>query len=114
MKLLSILILFAGEILGITAEIGAAKGYSISNHSFSVAFFRMLPVIIAASFFLLTGYIFGLKYFKNIWVVSAISISSILIFEPALDYVITKQLPTRGALVGLVCGMLGIISALFF
>lgn len=113
MKILSILILFAGEILGIYAEVGAAKASFINHDSFGQAFLKMLPVIIVASFFLLSGYILGLKSFKNIWVVSAISISSILIFEPAIDYLVTHQLPTRGALAGLIFGMLGIISALF-
>jgi hypothetical protein len=73
----------------------------------------MLPVITVAGFLLLTGYILGLAAFKNIWIVSAISISSILIFEPAMDYIVTQQLPTRGALVGLIFGALGIVSALF-
>jgi hypothetical protein len=112
-KIASIIILFTGEILGIFAEVQSARLYSITHQSFNEAFFKMLPVIIIAGFFLLTGYIMGLAAFKNIWVVSAISISSILIFEPALDYLITGQLPTRGALIGLIFGMLGIISALF-
>ena len=30
-----------------------------------------------------------------------------------MDYIVTQQLPTRGALVGLIFGALGIVSALF-
>jgi hypothetical protein len=49
----------------------------------------------------------GYKSFKNIWVVSALSITSILIMEPLIGYIIFQQLSTRGALVGLLLGAVG-------
>ena len=60
------------------------------------------------------GYMTGFKAFKNIWIVSVISIASILLVEPIMNYFIVGQLPTRGALVGLVLGAGGLFSALFF
>jgi hypothetical protein len=56
---------------------------------------------------------FGLKIFKNIWIVSVISITSILIIEPFIAYFIGGQLPTKGAIIGLVFGVLGFAAALF-
>ena len=65
-------------------------------------------------FLLLAGYMLSMQSFKNIWIVSAVSIASILIAEPIIDYTVTGQLPTKGAIVGLVFGVLGFISDLFF
>jgi hypothetical protein len=35
------------------------------------------------------------------------SITSILIIEPLIAYLVLKQLPTKGALIGLILGALG-------
>jgi len=112
-KLLPISIIFLGEVTAILAEIYGAKFYSMPGSSFAKIFFKLLPVIIIAGILLLGGYMLGLKTFKNIWIVSVISITSILIAEPIIDYTVTKQLPTKGALIGLIFGVLGFISALF-
>ncbi|MEM5778032.1 MAG: hypothetical protein QXK49_00160 [Candidatus Aenigmatarchaeota archaeon] len=63
---------------------------------------------------LILGYIFGFSSFKNIWIVSIISITSILISEPILAYTFFHQMPTTGALIGLVFGVLGFISTIIF
>lgn len=73
----------------------------------------MLPLIIIAGILLLSGYMLGLKAYKNIWIVSVISITSILIAEPIINYTVTHQLPTKGAFIGLIFGVLGFLSALF-
>lgn len=112
-KFYTILIILLGEILAIGAEVYAAKYFVVDNAKFSSAFFRALPFIILGSVLLLAGYMWGLKSFKNIWIVSAISITSILITEPFMNYLITGQLPTLGAVVGLILGFLGFIAALF-
>jgi hypothetical protein len=56
----------------------------------------------------------GYRVFKNIWIVSAISITSILITEPILNYLIFHELPTKGALAGLILGVIGFVLALLF
>ncbi len=114
LKIGTILLIFLGEILAIGAEIVAAKYNALSDGKFSSIFFKALPVFFLASILLLTGYMLGLRAFKNIWIVSAVSIGSIIISEPIINYLVTHQLPTTGALIGLVLGVLGIISALFF
>jgi hypothetical protein len=112
-KLIAILIIFAGEAIAIAAEVFAARHYSSPGSSFHGTFFRVLPFIILGSSILLGGYMFGLAKFKNIWVVSAISITSILFLEPLIDYIVGGQLPTRGAIIGLIFGTCGFAASLF-
>jgi len=112
-KLLTILIIFLGEVFAILAEVVAAKYYFQNNEKFLNIFLKALPIIVIGCVLLLVGYMLGLRAFKNIWIVSAISITSILITEPIVDYTITHQLPTTGALIGLVLGFLGLVSAVF-
>src|SRR5574340_145912 len=112
-KTLAILILFSGEVLSILAEVVTAKYFAVDNNSFSKGFFRALPVIVIAGALLLAGYMLGYKAFKNIWVVSVISITSILIAEPIINLSVTGQLPTKGALIGLILGILGFLATLF-
>lgn len=76
-------------------------------------FFKMFLVIIVSGAFLIGGYMLCFRAFKNIWVVSAISITSILIVEPLTTYLIFHELPARGPIVGLVLGVLGFVAALF-
>ena len=52
----------------------------------------------------------GLKAFDNIWVVTAISVTSILIIEPIIAYSIFRTLPTGGVLVGMILGALGFVA----
>jgi hypothetical protein len=104
-KILGIVLLVIGEALSIYIELSLAK----NNSNLLI----MVLVFTAATPFLLYGYMWGYSAFKSIWVVSIISITSILIIEPVLCYSIFKELPTKGALMGLVFGILGFISAIF-
>lgn len=70
-------------------------------------------VIMVGSFALLAGYMLGIKAFNNIWIVSAVSISSILILEPIVAYSVFRQIPTKGAFIGFLLGAAGLIIALF-
>lgn len=112
-KILTILIIFLGETFAILAEVIAAKYYSFNDARFLNIFLKALPIIIIGGMLLLFGYMLGLRSFKNIWIVSTISITSILIAEPIINYTITHQLPTSGALIGFILGILGFFSALF-
>jgi hypothetical protein len=112
-KFFTVLIIFAGETLAILAEIIAAKYFALNDAKFANIFLKALPIIIVAGILLLCGYMLGLRAFKNIWIVSAISITSILIAEPIINFTVTRQLPARGAIIGLAFGILGFISTLF-
>jgi hypothetical protein len=112
-KFIAPLILFTGEVVSIAAEVYGAKFFGIDMHNFKGVFWRLVVPISIGAWLLLCGYMLSMAAFKNIWVVSVISITSILIAEPIIDYAITGQLPTRGALIGLIFGVLGFIAALF-
>jgi hypothetical protein len=112
-KLLPIIIIFTGETFAILSEIIGAKAFGINNNAFLKTFIRVIPIMLLGSILLVAGYMLGLKNFKNIWIVSVVSFTSILIAEPITNYTITRQLPTKGALIGLIFGVLGFIAALF-
>jgi len=113
LKILIILLIFIGEAACIYAEIMAAKRFA-SGRPFLQAFLKLFLIYIISGAFLISGYIFGFKAFRNIWVVSVVSITSILIVEPTLDLIIFQQWPTRGALIGLILGVIGFFSAIFY
>jgi drug/metabolite transporter (DMT)-like permease len=56
----------------------------------------------------------GYRAFKNIWIVSAILVTSILVVEPTLAWFLFKEIPTLGASIGIGLGVIGLIVALVF
>jgi hypothetical protein len=113
-KILSIFLLFLGESLAIYAEIIAARTYSLNSKPFLQIFLKTFIIIVFAGVFLLVGYMLGINAFKNIWIVSVTSITSILIMEPILAYTIFQQLPTKGAIIGFILGVIGFVSSILF
>jgi hypothetical protein len=73
----------------------------------------MLLIATLASAFLVLGYMFGFQAFRNIYVIAILSITSILIIEPMIAYLIFRQLPTKGAIIGFILESLGFLAALF-
>ena len=104
LKIIGIILLVVGEAPSIYIELSLARK--------PTNIFGMTIIFIAATPFLLYGYIISYSAFRNIWIVSVISITSILIIEPILAYLIFRELPTRGASIGLIFGTLGFISSL--
>ncbi|OGE87686.1 MAG: hypothetical protein A3J07_03155 [Candidatus Doudnabacteria bacterium RIFCSPLOWO2_02_FULL_49_13] len=113
LKIFVIAIIFAAEALYIFSEILSAKYYSQPESNFLQILGKILIITIVGSVLILTGYMLGFRAFKNIWIVSVISITSILILEPILAYTIFGQLPTRGALIGLILGTVGFATTIF-
>ena len=107
-KILAFLLLFTGELLGVYAIMIAARSASV-NDAFIVLIKSFLLAMVGGVI-LVGGYYLGYKAFQNIWIVMVISITSILILEPALAYILFHELPTRGAAVGLILGALGLIA----
>src|SRR6266404_6002896 len=112
-KIIVILAILLGEIAMIFTEILSAYLYQINDGFFFSTFLKLIVAITVGAWILLGGYALGLVAFGNIWIVSAISITSILIFEPILAYIITGQLPTAGALIGFAFGATGLLVTLF-
>src|SRR4051812_18254365 len=111
-KILILLSVFLGEGVAIYAEMSSAK-HSDQGMGFIPNFFQALVFIVVAGALLIAGYMYGLKVFQNIYIVSVMSITSILLLEPLLAYLIIHQLPTKGAVIGLILGAFGLFSALF-
>lgn len=114
LKIVTLALIFTGEMLAIYAEMVGAKTHAIFSGNFWEVFFKMLPIMVIAGALLIAGYILGYRAFKNIWIVSAISITSILIIEPILAWTTFQQLPTTGALIGLILGAIGLFISLSF
>jgi hypothetical protein len=108
-KLVAILVLLMGESIAIYSEIIAAKNIN----TFSATFWKMFALMAVAGLFLILGYMLGMKYIQNIWVVGAISVASIVVVEPLVTYLIFHELPTKGPIIGFILGILAILSALF-
>ena len=111
-KLLSIGLLFFGEALIIYAEILSARMFFTESRPFWFVISRVGAAAFISTFMLLCGYMFGLAAFKNIWIVTVISITSILFAEPVITYFVSHQLPTKGAVAGLILGFIGLILTL--
>jgi hypothetical protein len=112
--LTAIILIFAGEALSIGAELVASRQFAIHRGSFVPTFIGMFLVIAFAGALLIAGYIIGYQHLKNIWIVATISVTSILIVEPILAFLLFQQFPTTGAGVGFLLGVLGTLAALFF
>lgn len=111
-KWLAIACLIGGEALSVYSEMIAARSHTLGSDSFWLIFAKSFAMIIVAGALLVIGYMVGFKSIKNIWIVSVLSVTSILIVEPTLAYAIFREMPTRGALIGLIFGALGFISTL--
>lgn len=111
-RILAILLIFAGEVFSIGAQLLASKRVVNGTEGAGVFLMWMLVLGAIGGVSIVAGYILGYLHFKNIWVVTAISIGSIVVFEPILALILFKQVPTMGAAIGIVLGVLGIISAL--
>jgi len=110
LKIATILFLFFGEAFSVYSEMVAAKSHHVAIESSSAIYVKACLVIALAGCLLIAGYMIGYKSYRNIWIVSAMSITSILIMEPLIGYLVFQQLPTRGALIGLILGALGFIA----
>jgi drug/metabolite transporter (DMT)-like permease len=111
MKLLSIALIAIGEILAIYAELYAA--HQMQSKNTQQGFWISFVLMTLAGAALLGGYMIGYKSFENIWIVVAVSIGSILIVEPIVAYAMFKEIPTKGAIIGLVLGVAGTFTSMF-
>lgn len=107
--LLSVILIFVGESLSIIAELVGSR--RIVNESFAGVFWPMFVLITIGGACLITGYMVGYLYTKNIWLIFVISIGSIVIVEPLIAYGLFRTLPTAGSLIGIVLGACGIAAA---
>lgn len=103
------LALFFGEALIIGTEMWAAKFFNPARPWDVVG--PALAVSMAGVALLVYGYTFGYQAFKNIWIVTALSIASILVVEPVVAWFLFREVPTTGAMIALILGIIGIAVA---
>lgn len=98
-----------GEILTIYSEVYASKleGQPMEN---PLMFLKPILLISIAGTSLIFAYWLGYKATGNIWVVTVASLTLLLILEPIVIYVMLKELPERGALIGFLLGASGLIA----
>src|SRR5690348_16293060 len=96
-KIAAIALIFFGEAFSISAQLIASKRVELSTVG-QPAFLAWVYIAGAVGGLLLVaGYILGYSKFQNIWIVTAISIGSIVIFEPILAAILFRQVPTLGS-----------------
>lgn len=110
----ALLLLIMGEFLTIYAEIAGAKSTQSSQSIMTWSNFGWAGLVVLGSILLLIGYGMGQLAFKNIWTVYAISVTTILIVEPILAYLIFRDLPGRGSTIGAILGGTGLLVTLLF
>jgi hypothetical protein len=101
--------IFAGEGASIIAELLASKRYA----EFGSIAWPMFVLITLGGVLLVFGYVLAYAHFKNIWIIAAVSIGSILVIEPALAYLLFRETPGLGAWIGLILGAIGTLAAVF-
>lgn len=105
--------IFLGEVLVIFSEQIGAKMYGVDGSSFLTGFsYALVPALIGAVL-LVVGYMLGVKYHHNVWAVTALSLSSILIVEPLFNYFYIGHVPELGSALGFVFGLLGVVAVTF-
>ncbi|WP_093414500.1 MULTISPECIES: hypothetical protein [unclassified Pseudomonas] len=72
----------------------------------------VLPVALMcfAGLCLLGAYWLGYRAIGDIWVVTVVSVTSLLILEPIVVWTLFDEAPGRGALIGFCLGALGMLS----
>ncbi|RON19513.1 hypothetical protein BK662_02015 [Pseudomonas frederiksbergensis] len=98
-----------GEFFAIYSEVVTARLAQTGSGSWE-AF--MLPVVLMtfAGFCLLGAYWLGYVVVGDIWIVTVISVTSLLLLEPIVVWYLFHEAPGRGALIGFCLGALGMLS----
>lgn len=104
--------IFLGEALSIIAELIASKEFGKAGGNLTTLL-PMFLLIMLGGILLVCGYALGYMHLKNIWIIVAVSVGSILVVEPILSFLLFRDVPTIGSLVGLALGALGTLAAIF-
>ncbi|RXH35342.1 hypothetical protein XH84_06020 [Bradyrhizobium nanningense] len=112
LKVVAVAAIFFGEAFSIIAELIASKQFGKAGGELTM----LLLMFLLRSFggiLLVFGYVLGYMYLKNIWIIIAISVGAILVVEPVLTFLLFRDVPTVGSLIGLALGALGTLAAIF-
>ncbi len=101
-----------GEFCAIYSEVAAARLAHTGNTTWADL---ALPVLIMcfAGICLIGAYWLGYVAVGDIWLITVVSVTSLLLLEPLVIWAIFHEQPGRGALIGFCLGALGMLSAVF-
>lgn len=111
-KIVAVAAIFVGEALSIIAELIASRQFGKAGGDVTMLL-PMFVLISVGGVLLVFGYALGYMHLKNIWIIVAISVGAILVVEPVLAFILFRDVPTAGSLVGLTLGALGTVGAIF-
>jgi hypothetical protein len=106
--ILPALAIFFGESLVIASELWTARYHGTAAGNVPAA----IAASVAGALLLVLGYTLGYRALGNIWLVTALSLSSILVVEPTISWLLFREVPTLGAAVALALGVAGMAVAL--
>ncbi len=101
-----------GEFCAIYSEVVAARLAHTGQTSWAEL---ALPVAVMcfAGFCLIGAYWLGFVAVGDIWLITVVSVTSLLLLEPLVIWCLFAEAPGRGALIGFCLGALGMLSAVF-
>lgn len=102
-------LMVVGEFCAIYSEVVTARLAQASDGSWQ-AFIMPVVVMCFAGLCLLGAYWLGYRAVGDIWVVTVVSVTSLLLLEPVVIWVLFQEFPGRGALIGFCLGALGMLA----
>lgn len=102
-------LMVVGEFCAIYSEVVVAKLAQTGSASWETLF---LPLVLMcfAGICLLAAYWLGYVAVGDIWIVTVVSVISLLLLEPVVVWALFHESPGRGALIGFTLGALGMLA----
>ena len=98
-----------GEFCAIYSEVVTARLAHVGDGSWQ-AFVMPVLLMCFAGFCLLGAYWLGYVVVGDIWIVTVVSVTSLLLLEPVVVWALFHEAPGRGALIGFCLGALGMLA----
>lgn len=106
----ALVLMVLGEFCAIYSEVATARLAQANDGSTWTSF--VIPVLLMcfAGLCLLGAYWLGYVAVGDIWIVTVVSVTSLLLLEPLVVWGLFQEAPGRGALIGFCLGALGMLS----
>ena len=114
LQILVLATLFIGESFYLYSEMFVARHSASGTFGSKIFAIAMLLVMIGGMLFLLAVSKGIIAFDRNIWIIAVMSIAAIVIMEPVLAWIFFRQIPSIGAIIGFILGVIGLLMAVFF
>jgi hypothetical protein len=101
-----------GEFCAIYSEVVAAR-LAHTGHTSWAELAGPVLIMCFAGLCLLGAYWLGYVAVGDIWLITVVSVTSLLLLEPLVIWALFHEAPGRGALIGFCLAALGMLSAVF-